>query len=234
MYQPQITMETALILNAASMAFSQLFSPGFRSTLWKSLGLTIAMLFGLWLVIDFGLTAFVLPMVGLQSWLATILSWIFGAGMIIGMGFLIAPVTSIFGGFFIDEIAEEVETKHYPADPPGQPLPTARAALLSLKFTILVISTNLLALLLLLVPGINLMIFFIANGYLLGREYFQFAALRFMDNRDANRLRHQNRGTVFAAGLVIAGFLSIPLLNLLTPMFAAALMVHIFKKVERR
>ncbi len=223
-----------MILNAASLALSQLFSPGFRAVLWKSLGLTIAMLIGLWFLIDTGLTAVVLPMVGLDSWLATIFAWVFGAGLVVGMGFLIAPVTSIFGGFFIDDIAEEVEQKYYPADPPGRPLPTARAALLSLKFTILVISTNLLALLLLLVPGINLMIFFIANGYLLGREYFQFAALRFLSDRDANRLRHQNRGTVFVAGLVVAGFLSIPLLNLLTPMFAAALMVHIFKKVEQR
>lgn len=192
------------------------------------------MLVGLWFALDTAFSMLFLPLVGPDSWLATILTWVLGTGIVVGLGFLIAPVTSIFGGFFIDDIAEEVERRHYPNDPLGAPLPMARAAIMSLKFTLLVISTNLLALLLLLVPGVNLIIFFIANGYLLGREYFQFAALRFLADREADILRRQNRGTVFAAGLVIAGFLAIPLLNLLTPLFAAAFMLHIFKKIERR
>lgn len=178
-------------------------------------------------------SAFLLPMIGVGSWMASIVSWLLGAGLVLGLGFLIAPVTSIFGGFFIDDIAAAVEQKHYPNDIAGRPLEASKAALLSLKFTLLVISTNLLALLLLLVPGINLMVFFVANGYLLGREYFQFASLRFMSPDDADRLRQKNKGTVFVAGLVIAGFLTIPLLNLLTPLFAAAFMMHVFKKLER-
>ena len=224
-----------MIFNSASTAFSQLFSPSFRGVLWKSLGLTIALLIGLWFACStWPIQSFLLPMIGLDSWMASILAWLLGAGLVLGLGFLIAPVTSIFGGFFIDDIAEAVEQKHYPNDPAGQPLETSKAALLSLKFTLLVISTNLLALLLLLVPGINLMVFFVANGYLLGREYFQFAALRFMSPSDADNLRHRNKGTVFVAGLVIAGFLTIPLLNLLTPLFAAAFMMHVFKKLEQK
>jgi len=78
------------------------------------------------------------------------------------------------------------------------------------------------------------MVFFVANGYLLGREYFQFAALRFMSPSEADELRHQTKGTVFIAGLVIAGFLTIPLLNLLTPLFAAAFMTHVYKKLEQK
>ena len=223
-----------MIFNAASLALSQLFSPSFRTVLWKSLGLTIAMLIGLWFAFDMAYSAFLLPMLGVNSWIASALSWIFGAGLVLGLGFLIAPVTSIFGGFFIDDIADAVEQKHYPNDPAGQPLPGPKAAILSLKFTILVISTNILALLLLLVPGVNLIVFYVANGYLLGREYFQFAALRFMSPKDADALRHQARGTVFVGGLLITGFLSIPLLNLLTPLFAAAMMTHIFKGLERK
>ena len=223
-----------MIFNSASTAFSQLFSPSFRTVLWKSLGLTIALLIGLWFAFDLAYSSFLLPMIGIESWMASILAWLLGAGLVLGLGFLIAPVTSIFGGFFIDDIAEAVEQKHYPNDPAGQPLETSKAALLSLKFTLLVISTNLLALLLLLVPGVNLMVFFVANGYLLGREYFQFAALRFMSPSDADNLRHRNKGIVFVAGLVIAGFLTIPLLNLLTPLFAAAFMMHVFKKLEQK
>ena len=82
---------------------------------------------------------------------------------------------------------------------------------------------------LLLVPGINLMAFFLVNGYLLGREYFEFAAMRFRSPQEAKALRRQHRGVIFFAGLLIALMLSVPILNFLTPLFAASMMVHIHK-----
>lgn len=83
-------------------------------------------------------------------------------------------------------------------------------------------------------PGINIAAFFVVNGYLLGREFFEFAAMRFRDEAEAKALRRRNAGTVFVAGLVIAAFLAVPLLNLLTPLFAAAMMVHLNKLVSAR
>ena len=50
---------------------------------------------------------------------------------------------------------------------------------------------------------------------------------------DAKALRRRHAGTVFLAGLVIAAFLAVPLLNLLTPLFAAAMMVHLHKMVSK-
>jgi CysZ protein len=38
---------------------------------------------------------------------------------------------------------------------------------------------------------------------------------------------------VFLGGLVIAAFMAIPILNLLTPLFAAAMMVHLHKAVAQ-
>lgn len=72
------------------------------------------------------------------------------------------------------------------------------------------------------------------NGYLLGREFFEFAAMRFRSPADARLFRLKHRTTVFMAGLVIAAFLAIPFLNLLTPLFAASMMVHLHKAVSRR
>ena len=37
---------------------------------------------------------------------------------------------------------------------------------------------NIVALFLLLIPGVNLIAFYLGNGYLLGREYFELAAMR--------------------------------------------------------
>jgi CysZ protein len=58
--------------------------------------------------------------------------------------------------------------------------------------------------------------------------------MRFRSEDDARALRRENAGTVFLAGLVIAAVLAIPLLNLVTPLFAAALMVHLHKAISAR
>ena len=87
---------------------------------------------------------------------------------------------------------------------------------------------------LLLVPGVNIAAFFLVNGYLLGREYFEFAAMRYRSEDEAKAIRSRHGGTVFVAGLLIAGFLAIPIVNLLTPLFAAALMVHLHQRIAAK
>ena len=86
----------------------------------------------------------------------------------------------------------------------------------------------------LLIPGVNIVAFFLVNGYLIGREYFEFAAMRFMAPADAKRLRKAHGGQVFVAGLVVALVLAIPIVNLLAPIFGTVLMVHLHKRVAGR
>ncbi len=88
--------------------------------------------------------------------------------------------------------------------------------------------------LLLFIPGVNLIAFFLVNGYLLGREFFEFAAMRFRSPEEARLFRAKHASTVFLGGLVIAAFLAIPFLNLLTPLFAAGMMVHLYKLISQR
>jgi uncharacterized protein involved in cysteine biosynthesis len=83
----------------------------------------------------------------------------------------------------------------------------------------------------LLVAGLGVVIFFLATAFLLSREYFELAAMRFRPPAEAKALRRAHRGTVFAAGLLIALFVSIPIVNLATPLFGMALMVHIHKRI---
>ena len=231
-----------MILDAARAAASQLFSQEFRSVFFKTLGLTLLALIALW----FGLAELfewlALPWIdallpglpGWAGWLGFVAAIIAGIGLALGLALLIAPVTAIVAGLFLDDIAETVERTDYPHDPPGKPVPALRSIVLALKFFAVVVAGNLLALLLLLVPGVNIGAFFLVNGYLLGREFFEFAAMRFRPEADAKALRSKHAGTVFLAGLVIAGFLAIPLLNLLTPLFGAAMMVHLHKMVSAR
>jgi CysZ protein len=231
-----------MILEAARRAAERLFSEPFRAVLWKSLGLTLAVLAGLWFGLKALFEAFALPVItdflpGLPAWagfLGTIAAIAAGLGLALALALLIAPVTAIVAGMFIDDVAEVVEREDYPADGPGKALPIMRAMYLSLRFLGVVLLGNIAALLLLLVPGVNLAAFFLINGYLLGREYFEFAAMRFRGEEDARRMRRKYSTTVFMAGLVIACFLAVPLLNLLTPLFAAAMMVHLHKMIAQR
>ena len=47
-------------------------------------------------------------------------------------------------------------------------------------------------------------------------------------------MRHAHRGQIFLSGLLIAMFVSIPIVNLATPLFAMAMMVHMHKRLSQR
>ena len=49
---------------------------------------------------------------------------------------------------------------------------------------------------------------------------------------EAKQLRKNCRNTVFVAGLFIAAFVSIPIVNLATPLFGMAFMVHMHKRLS--
>jgi CysZ protein len=228
-----------VISSAARAAAGQLFSPEFRLVFIKTLGLTLLALVALW----FGLTSLVewlaLPWLhallpGMPSWAGWLGGIIAAIALAFGMALLIAPVTAIVAGLFLDDMAEVVERIDYPGDPTGRAMPALRSLVLSARFLGVVILGNIVALLLLLVPGVNIAAFFIVNGYLLGREFFEFAAMRFRPEEEARALRRHYAGTVFLAGLVISAFLAVPLLNLVTPLFAAAMMVHLHKAISAR
>ena len=231
-----------MIVEAARAAFRNLFAPEFRAVLFKSLGLTLlalaALWFGLkevfdWLALPW-LDALLPASASWAGWLTFIAAILAGIGLALGLALLVAPVTAAIAGLFLDDVAEAVERTDYPADRPGTALPVGRSLVLSLKFFGVVILGNIVALLLLLIPGVNIAAFFVVNGYLLGREFFEFAAMRHLPEADARALRRRHSGTVFLAGLLVAAFVSVPLLNLLAPLFAAAMMVHLFKMLAAR
>ena len=80
-------------------------------------------------------------------------------------------------------------------------------------------------------PGINAIAFFVANAYLFSREFFELAALRYRPLEQVRALRQRYRLRIFIAGLLIAAFLAVPILNLLTPLFGTAFMVRLHKRI---
>ncbi|WP_237153612.1 sulfate transporter family protein [Oryzibacter oryziterrae] len=218
------------MLSAALLAFQQIFSPPFRSVFWRSIGLTVGLLAVVWIGVHTGMDAMMPALPENWLWFA---NFVTGLVLAVGLGFLVAPVTGLFAGLFLDEVAEVVERTHYPQDPPGKPLDFWTGLASALRFTGLLVVVNAALLLLLLLPGVNVPIFFVVNAYLIGREYFEFVASRFHDPQTVRQMRQRFSGKLFLAGLIITAVLAVPILNLLTPLFATALMVHVYKALAR-
>jgi len=217
------------MLDAALAALRQILTPPFRSVLWKSVGLTLLLLALVWA----GLDRLALSMVVVDHpLLQTILAFATGFGIIFALAFLIGPVSIFVAGFFIDDLAAIVEREIYPLGREGTPAHHVEALRSAIRFSFVSLGVNFVALLLLLVPGINVMAFFLANAYLFGREYFMLAATRFRSSGEADEMRRLNAFTLFVAGLFIAIFVATPGLNLLTPLFATAFMVRLHKRLS--
>lgn len=216
------------MIEAAALALRDVLSPPFRTVLLKSLGLTIAALLLIWLALQWLFARWVeLP----YSWADTGASVLAGIVLLVALGFLVAPVTALVAGIFLDEAAEAVERIHYSHQPLGQALPLPRSLATAVRFFGLVLLVNAVALPLVLIVGFGFLIFLIANAYLLGREYFELAALRFYDERTVRGLRARHSGRIFAGGLAITLLLAVPFANLIAPLFATALMVHVRKRI---
>jgi CysZ protein len=213
------------MLSAAGQAFSDLFTPPFRAVLFKCVGFTIALLVLLVVGIEWTFSHFV----EWPGWIEKSIQWLGGLGLVVGSIFLIPPVTSLIAGLYLDDIAAVIERERFPADAPGKALPTLQSIGVALRFFFVMLLVGLIALFLLLIPGVNLIAFYAGNGYLLGREYFELAAMRHLPQAEAKKLRQANRLTVFLGGLIIAFIASVPLLNLITPLFATGFMVRVYK-----
>jgi len=232
------------MIDAAVKALAQILSPPMRSILWRSIGLALVLI----AVLAIGLQR-------LLSWLATsgegwaeatlgpgfhtplnALAWVLsiaaGFGVVFGAVFLMPAITSLVASVFVDEVADHVETEHYPAERPGHALPLGIAVTEGVKTALLTILVYLIALPFVFFAGIGFLAFFIATAWLLGREYFELAAMRFRPPAEAKAMRRDNAAVIFTAGLIIAAFVSIPIVNLATPLFGMALMVHMHKRLS--
>ena len=232
------------MIDAAVKAISQILSPPMRSILWRSVGLALVLI-----------TVLAIGLQRLLSWLATsgegwaeamlgpnfhttlnVLSWLVsiaaGFGVVIGGIFLMPAITSLIAGVFVDDVADLVEREYYPTEEPGMALPITLATIEGVKVALLTLVVYLVALPFVFLAGAGFLVFFIATAWLLGKQYFELAAMRFRPPAEAKLMRKDNAATVFTAGALIAAFVSIPVVNLATPLFGMALMVHMHKRLS--
>ena len=198
------------MLSDALRAFRETFSPPFRRVMVISVGLTILVLALFGAGLQWALAA--MPAFGPDfagGWVDAILEFVARFLAVIVLVPLVHPVVSLVAGFL-------------------------QSVLVAIRFTLVLVIVNLLALPFYLLPGVNLVLFWVVNGYLLGREFFELVALRHLPAAEAQGLRKRHGLRVFLAGVVIALFTTVPVLNLFAPLFGTALMVHTYKGLAAR
>lgn len=227
-----------MILSAFRLALAQTGDPMFRRVIWLGLALALALLFAIYALMLMVIQMFTpdsltIPFAGEVRGLGTLLSLgslIFMLGLSV---FLMAPVASAFTGLFLDDVADAVEARHYPQ------LPLAPRATLwvtltdSARYFTLLVSLNLLGILVFaLSGGLGILGLWLLNGFLLAREYFTMIALRRLPAAEAHAMRRRHRLRLWAAGVLMAVPLSIPLVNFFVPVLGAATFTHLYHRLQ--
>lgn len=221
-----------MIVKALARAWRDLFRPRILSVVLLGVGLTILLFVALqaglfWLIRAVTPGSFTLPYLG-EIALAAPLSWGSLALFPLMGFFLMAPVAMAFSGLFTENVANAVEEIHYPAARPKSvdfwDSVLESFALVGASLLIGIVSLILTPFLGPLAP----VLFYGANGWLLGREFFAMAARRHVSGQAASNLRRQLSGQIMALGVMIALLLSVPVLNIVIPVLAAAAFTHFF------
>src|SRR5687768_13651669 len=134
-----------MVIQAALAAWRQVLFGPLRRILWRTLGLTLALLVLLWFALT-RLLSFYLE--GRQfgvdhPWVEGFAFFFAGAGLFVAMIYFLPAVSALVAGYFLDDAAGIVERSDFPADPSGQPLPLGRALLYGLRFAGLSLLVNL-------------------------------------------------------------------------------------------
>ena len=219
------------MFRALILSIEQLGDRPILAVLLKSLLLTLAVLatlgVGLWFAVR-ALAAAWLDASGSQLAATIAVIGSLALGWVLFRAVAIAVI-----GLFGDTIVVAVEAKHYPEmlatarDVPfGQSL---RMGLGSAGRSLLVNLVLIPAYLVLLVTGIGTpILFFAANGWLLGRDLMDMVAARHLAGDEMKSWRNSTSLSRFALGLIVTGLLSVPGINLVAPVLGAAMATHLF------
>jgi len=227
-----------MIFSDFAKALAQLGDPRFRRVMLLGLGLTFALLFGvyalvLWAVSLFTPDVVTLPFFGEVTWVDNLISGASILLMIVLSVFLMVPVASAFTSMFLDDVAEAVEDRHYPHLPAVSGVSWADGVRDTLSFMGLLVVANLLALILYLIfVPFAPFIFWGLNGFLLGREYFQLVAMRRLGRAGAKAMFRDHLGQIWLAGALMAIPLTVPIVNLFIPILGAATFTHMFHRLN--
>ena len=219
------------MIAALFKALNQMPDPAFRQAIGRTLLFSLLLFAGLlyaawWLLSETQLFSW-----GWLEAIIDVLGWV--AGLI--AAFVLFPGAAlVIISFMLEPVARAVEAKHYPDLEPPRHQPVSEAVWIGLRFATIAVLLNLIFLPLYFVPVLNVFVFGGLNGYLLGREYFELIAPRRLEPASVRPMWKRYRGRLWIAGMIITLLLSIPFVNWIMPVAAAAFMLHIFENLRQQ
>lgn len=228
----RILGEAAQSGGALARGFAALLYPKCLLIMFASAALSVLLAIGLWYLLHWALFDQQVFAWGWVNWLLRQ----FGAVTMFFLVLLLFPaLLGIVISCFFDAIINEVERRNYPGLPPVRAQSPGELAGYIVKFTLLILLVNILALpLYLLLPGVNFLIAWVVNGYIFGREYYEAVAMRRLPPRAMHALRREGGGRVFRAGFLLAVLKTVPFLNLAIPVVGCAYLTHLFHAMPWR
>ena len=220
------------MFHSISLTLEQLGDKRLRSVLILSIGASLVLIISLAAVVGIALTSLAETGTG---WLDEVIVWIGAIGTFVLALIFFPGSVQLVSGLFADRVADAVMARHYPDAPAPRHVPLGEVVGDGLRFAAITIGLNIVALpLYFVLPGLNLLIFYGLNGYLLGREYAEMVGQRTMDRMSLRAFREANRGSLFVGGVLIAALSTIPVVNLTPPVVATAFAVHEHERLRRR
>lgn len=221
---------------ALVLGWLDLLRPAVFGVLALGVGLTLLLFAGLqaalfWALRAWGPDSLTLPWIGpvplgeSLSWASLMLLPVLGF-------FLAAPVAAGFAGLFAERVADTVEDVH--GYPRGRGLDfwdglmdagVIMGAVIVVGIAVMILTP--------MVGPLAPLVFYGANGWLLGREFFHMAARRHLDAPAADALRRGRAGAVTLLGIGVALLLTVPVLNIVVPVLAAAAFTHLYHGLSR-
>jgi uncharacterized protein involved in cysteine biosynthesis len=212
-------------------SLNQMSDPAFRRVIGRTLLFSLLLFAGLLYVAWWLLSETQLFSWGWLEAIVDVLGWF--AGLL--AAFVLFPGAAlVIISFMLEPVARAVEAKHYPDLEPPRHQAISEVVWIALRYATIAVLLNLLLLWVYFIPVLNVFVFGALNGYLLGREYFELVAPRRLEPAAVGPMWKRYRGRLWVAGLIITLLLSIPLINWIMPVAAAAFMVHIFEKLRRQ
>ncbi len=211
------------------LAFRQLTDPAFLAPLLKA-GILAALAFA---GLAWGAAWAVEHWLPGDGWLGTLVAALAGVLVLAMAIWMYLPVVLGLVGMFLDPVAAAVERRHYPGLAPAGGASVLAQVRFGIGLGVRLLLLNLLALpLLIFVPPIGAVVFFVLATIALGHGTFEGVAQRRLDVAAARRLRRTNEAAVLAMGAVLAAMAMVPLLNLAVPVLGTAAMTHLLHRAK--
>lgn len=215
------------MLQDLARAFALLGEPRVRTVLLLGIGLSLLTLIGLVLGVNALLDWAAATGYG---WLDQVIEVLGVLGTLVVAWFLFPAISVAVSSLFLERVVDATEMRYFPDLPPPRPIPMLEAAGSGLKLLGAALLFNLLALPLYFVPLLNIPVWLLLNGYLVGREYAELVGLRRLDPPAFVVLRRQQRVLLWIWGVAIAFLLTLPVVNLVAPIVGASFMTQRFHR----